>query len=76
MYLHRLLSPRSANKGTMQYKVLSDLTAVDFPERPERFEVVYNLLSIKYNSRIRVKCCVDEVSPVESSAAVYPAASW
>lgn len=59
-----------------QYKVLSDLTAVDFPERPERFEVVYNLLSIKYNSRIRVKCCVDEVSPVESSAAVYPAASW
>ena len=55
---------------------MSDVTAVDFPERPQRFEVVYNLLSIRYNSRIRVKCLVDEVTPVESVAHVYPAAAW
>lgn len=52
------------------------MTAVDFPERPQRFELVYNLLSIRYNSRIRVKCLVDEVTPVESVAHVYPAAAW
>jgi NADH:ubiquinone oxidoreductase subunit C len=56
--------------------VVSDVTAVDFPERPERFEVVYNLLSVRYNSRIRVKVLVDEVTPVESVAHVYPAAAW
>ena len=60
----------------LQYKCLSDMTAVDFPERPNRFEVVYNILSIRYNSRIRVKCLVDEVTPVESVACVYPAAAW
>jgi len=59
-----------------QYKVVSDVTAVDYPERPERFEVVYNLLSVRYNSRIRVKVLVDEVTPVESVAHVYPAAAW
>ena len=59
-----------------QYKVVSDVTAVDYPERPERFEVVYNLLSVRYNSRIRVKVLVDEVTPVESIAHVYPAAAW
>ena len=52
------------------------MTAVDYPERPERFEVVYNLLSVRYNSRIRVKVLVDEVTPVESVAHVYPAAAW
>ena len=55
---------------------MADLTAVDFPERPQRFEVVYNMLSVRYNSRIRVKCLVDEVTPVESVAHVYPAAAW
>lgn len=59
-----------------QYKVLSDMTAVDFPERPDRFELVYNLLSVRYNSRIRVKTTVDEVTPCESAAHVYPAAAW
>lgn len=55
---------------------MADVTAVDFPERPQRFEVVYNMLSVRYNSRIRVKCLVDEVTPVESVAHVYPAAAW
>lgn len=59
-----------------QFKVLSDLTAVDYPEREERFEVVYNLLSIRYNSRIRIKCLVDEITQLESACSVYPAANW
>ena len=59
-----------------QFKVLVDISGVDYPERAERFDVVYNLLSVRYNSRIRVKVLVDEVTPVESVAHVYPAAAW
>jgi NADH-quinone oxidoreductase subunit C len=55
---------------------LVDVTAVDFPERPERFEVVYNLLSMKHNQRIRVKVATDEETPVPSVASVWPAATW
>ena len=43
-----------------QYEVLMDMTAVDYPERENRFEVVYILLSVKYNSRLIVKLSVDE----------------
>jgi len=46
------------------FKVLVDLCGVDYPERAERFEVVYNLLSLKLNRRIRVKVATDEIEPV------------
>lgn len=59
-----------------QFKCLIDVTAVDFPERPARFEVVYHLLSPRWNNRIRVKVCCDEVTPVPSLCSVYPAANW
>jgi NADH dehydrogenase (ubiquinone) Fe-S protein 3 len=59
-----------------QFKVLIDLTAVDYPSRPFRFEVVYNLLSIHYNSRIRIKGCVDEITAVHSLTNLYSAAGW
>lgn len=59
-----------------QFKCLIDVTAVDFPERPARFEVVYHLLSPRWNNRIRVKVCVDEVTPVPSVCSVWPAANW
>ena len=42
-----------------QFKVLIDICGVDYPEREARFEVVYHLLSVKYNSRVRVKVAVD-----------------
>ena len=61
---------------TTQYKVLIDITAVDFPSRKDRFEVVYNLLSIHYNARLRIKTCVDEMTPVASLVPLYNAASW
>lgn len=59
-----------------QYKVLMDVTAVDYPSRPLRFEVVYNLLSVQFNARIRIKTCVDEIKPLGSSTQVYSSAGW
>jgi len=59
-----------------QYTVLSSISGVDYPERSRRFEVSYDLLSVKFNSRIRVKTFVDEITPLESSVSVYPCATW
>ena len=59
-----------------QYKLLVDITAVDYPARPLRFEVVYNLLSVQLNARIRVKTDVDELTPVESVSSLFAAANW
>jgi len=58
------------------FKVLVDLCGVDYPERPERFEVVYNLLSLKHNRRIRVKVATDEETPVPSVVGVHSTAGW
>jgi NADH-quinone oxidoreductase subunit C len=59
-----------------QFKMLVDITAVDFPERDERFEVVYNLLSVSINQRIRVKVSTDETTPVPSVTPVFSTAAW
>uniref|UniRef100_G1PV31 NADH dehydrogenase [ubiquinone] iron-sulfur protein 3, mitochondrial n=2 Tax=Myotis lucifugus TaxID=59463 RepID=G1PV31_MYOLU len=59
-----------------QFKSLADLTAVDIPTRQNRFEIVYNLLSLRFNSRIRVKTYTDELTPIESSVSVHKAANW
>jgi NADH-quinone oxidoreductase subunit C len=53
-----------------------DITAVDWPEREKRFDVVYHLLSPKRNQRIRVKVETDEVTPVSSIISVYRGADW
>lgn len=58
------------------FKQLIDVTAVDYPERPERFEVVYHLLSVKLNRRLRVKTRTDARTPVISVTDVYSAAGW
>nr|YP_009446454.1 NADH dehydrogenase subunit 9 [Ancoracysta twista]ATY40942.1 NADH dehydrogenase subunit 9 [Ancoracysta twista] len=59
-----------------QFKVLVDIVGVDYPERSERFEVIYILMSICYNTRIYVKTTTDEFSPINSISDVYPAANW
>ena len=59
-----------------QFKLLADLCGVDYPDRPERFEVVYNLLSLKLNQRIRVKVTTDEENAVPSATGLYRAAGW
>ena len=53
-----------------------DITAVDWPEREKRFDVVYHLLSPRRNQRIRVKVETDEVMPVPSIVSVYRGADW
>ena len=58
------------------FNQLSDLTAVDYPERPERFEMVYQLLSMKNNMRMRVLAAVGEGQAVPSMTSVYSAANW
>jgi len=55
---------------------LIDITAVDYPDRENRFTVVYNLLSVDLNSRIRLKTEVDGLTSIESVTALYPCAAW
>jgi len=58
------------------FKLLVDVCGVDHPDRPERFEVVYNLLSLDHNLRIRVKTTTDEATPVASVVGIFSAAGW
>jgi NADH-quinone oxidoreductase subunit C len=62
--------------GSCLYKMLIDICGVDYPDRAERFEVVYNLLSLKHNRRIRLKLATSEDTPVPSVSSVYSAAGW
>jgi len=59
-----------------QFKLLVDICGVDYPDRDERFEVVYNLLSLSHNSRVRVKVEVAEDVPVPSVTGVFSCANW
>ena len=59
-----------------QFWSLIDVTAVDWPGRERRFDVIYHLLSPKQNLRIRVKIEVDERTPVPSIIGIFPAANW
>ncbi|PZQ45641.1 MAG: NADH-quinone oxidoreductase subunit C [Micavibrio aeruginosavorus] len=58
------------------FKQLVDICGADYPERPLRFDVVYNLLSLKHNARIRVKARTDENTPVDSVVGVFSSAIW
>lgn len=62
--------------GNCRFKMLIDITAVDFPARPRRFEVVYHLLSLNHNHRVRIKLNTDEETPVPSVIEVFPSADW
>lgn len=66
----------TALRDTFGFQQLLDVCGVDFPDRAERFEVVYHLLSMTRNARVRVKVSTDEVQPVPSVADVYPSANW
>ncbi len=62
--------------SSCQFKCLMDICGVDYPDRDERFEVVYHLLSLGHNQRIRVKLRTDEETPVPSVTGVYGSAGW
>ena len=59
-----------------RFTTLIDICGVDYPQRAQRFEVVYHLLSMHQNHRIRVKLATDEETPVPSVHGVYPVADW
>ena len=59
-----------------KFTTLIDICGVDFPGRERRFEVVYHLLSMQLNHRIRVKVTTDADTPVHTMTSVYPAAGW
>jgi len=59
-----------------QFRQLSEITAIDFPDRKKRFEIVYILLSVQFNTRLIVKVCVDELTSVPSIVKVFPSAGW
>jgi NADH-quinone oxidoreductase subunit C len=59
-----------------RFTVLCDICGVDFPDRPRRFEIVYNLLSMSLNQRIRIKLDTDENEPVPSATGLYSSAGW
>lgn len=71
-----VINPPALDNTAAEFTQLSDITAVDFPTKDQRFEVVYNLLSIRHNARIRVKTYADEVSPVPSLTPLYDGANW
>lgn len=53
-----------------------DICGADFPDRAERFDVVYNLLSVALNHRVRVIVTTDETTPVPSASGIWPSATW
>lgn len=59
-----------------QFESLIDIAGLDVPTREYRFEIVYNLLSLRYNARIRVKTYTDELTPLDSICDIYKAADW
>lgn len=59
-----------------QYKILTAISGVDFPEIQNRFEIAYELLSIRFNTRIRVKTYINEVTSIDSIVSVYSSANW
>ena len=64
------------NTETLNFSQLTDLTAVDYPDRLKRFELVYQLLSIENNKRVRVICSIDDGQIVPSVTSIYKSAEW
>lgn len=63
-------------KHSAKFLQLTDLTAVDYPQRPKRFEIVYHLLNMHRNARVRVKASVQQNENVPSLCRLYKAANW
>jgi len=63
-------------RDRLAYQQLMEIAGVDYPDRAERFEVVYCLLSLTKNHRVRVHVATDEVAPVPSVTGLWPVAGW
>jgi NADH-quinone oxidoreductase subunit C len=71
-----LIAVMTALRDEHEYQQLMEIAGVDYPERPERFEVVYCLLSLTKNHRVRVHVSTDETTPVPSVTGLWPVAGW
>ncbi len=71
-----IVSVMATLRDQFEFQQLTDLAGVDYPERAERFDVVYHLLSLTKNLRLRVRVMTDERAAVPSVTGVYPAADW
>lgn len=72
----RIVEVMTALRDQFGFQQLLDLCGTDYPDRVERFEVVYHLLSLTRNARVRVKVSTDEIKPVDTVTGVYPSAGW
>lgn len=59
-----------------QFKILTSISGVDYPENYHRFSVVYELLSLKYNLRLRIQIMLNEITPLDSIEDIYGGAGW
>lgn len=64
------------NHLNFQFKMLSCISGVDYVNQKLRFKIVYEMLSVRYNVRIRVQTFVNELTPVDSITKIFPAAGW
>src|SRR3712207_1070144 len=63
-------------RDRFEYQQLMEIAGVDYPQRAERFDVVYHLLSVTKNHRIRIRVTTDEEKPVPSVTGLWPVAGW
>ena len=66
----------TALRDELAYQQLMEIAGVDYPSRPERFEVVYHLLSVTKNHRLRIRVTTDEANAVPTVTGIFPVAGW
>ena len=64
------------NDEACEFRQITDIAGVDFPDRQKRFEVIYHFLSFKHNSRLRIKIIIGEDESIPSITPIFPAANW
>ncbi len=74
--LDRLIEVMGSLKHSIKFLQLTDITAVDYPKKANRFEIVYHLLNMHRNVRVRVKTSIAETMNVPTICRIYPAANW
>ena len=64
------------NDEACEFRQITDIAGVDFPDRQKRFDVIYHFLSFKHNSRLRIKITIGEDESIPSITSIFPAANW
>ena len=64
------------NDEACEFRQITDIAGVDFPDRQKRFDVIYHFLSFKHNSRLRIKIIIGEDETIPSITSIFPAANW